>query len=321
MSLALVAAMFGPYSDCALAQTYPNKSISFISPYPPGSGTDIIARIIGDKLTKSLGQTVVVLNKAGAAGAIGGEAAAKAPPDGHTLIIVSTALSVNMSVNKVNYDLVKDFEPVILVGIMPQVVVVPSTLPVKSLKEFVELAKSKPGQFNFSSGGIGGSSHLSGEMLKTAAKIDIAHVPYKGTPEAMADLMESRVQIMFTPLASGIPYIETGSKPGKLRALAVTGDKRSPELPNVPSAAEAGFPTLDTSSWFAVLVPAGTPRAIVTKLNTEMNKILGMSDVKERLSQIGVENPGSTIEAVADFIKKDVAKWAKAIKDAGIKMK
>jgi tripartite-type tricarboxylate transporter receptor subunit TctC len=317
MSLALVAAVCiaGPYG--ASAQTYPTKPINFIVPFPAGTGNDVIARTVGDKLSKSLGKPVVIENKAGATGGIGGEAAAKAPPDGHTIIIASSTLSINMSVSKVNYDLVKDFAPVILLGTMPYTLLVPVSLPVKSVKELVELAKSKPGQLNFGSNGVGGAPHLLAEMLKMAGQIDIAHVAYKGTNEVVADLLAGRVQLLFAPLVTGRPLVQDG----KLRALGVCENKRSPVLPDVPTMAEAGFPALDIPNWYAILAPAGTPKAIVAKLNTEVATIMGMADVKQRLNNLGIESRSSTPEEAAAFIKKDVATWAKVIKDSGVQMK
>lgn len=317
MSLALVATAFVPDPDSALAQTYPTKPINFIVPFPAGTGNDVIARTIGDKLSKSLGKPVVVDNKAGATGAIGGEAAAKAPPDGYTIFIPSTTLSINMSVSKVPYDLVKDFTPVALVGVMPNCLLVPSSLPVKSIKELIELAKSKPGQLNFGSNGFGGAPHLLAEMLKIAGKIDIVHVAYKGTNEVVSDLLAGRVQILFAPLTTGIPLI----KDGRLRILGVASDKRSPALPDVPIMAEVGFPALATPNWYAVVAPAGTPKAIITKLNTEITKIMAMDDVKERLTNLGVEPRSSKPEEAAAYIKQDVAKWAKVIRDSGVQMK
>ena len=317
LSLALVAAASVPCAERARAQTYPTKPISFIVPFPAGTGNDVIARIIGDKLTKSLGKPVVIDNKAGAAGAIGGEAAAKAPPDGHSIIIASTTLSINMSVSKVNYDLVKDFSPVILLGTMPYSLLVPTSLPVKSIKELVELLQSKPGQFNLGSNGVGGAPHLLAEMLKMVSKVDIVHVPYKGTNEVVADLLAGRVHLLFAPLVTGKPFVQDG----RLRALGVCGNKRSPALPAVPTMAEAGYPALDIPNWYAILAPAATPKAIVSTLNAEVAKIMGMADVKERLTFQGVEPRSSTPEEAAAYIRQDVTTWAKVIKDSGVQMK
>ncbi|MEI7670687.1 MAG: tripartite tricarboxylate transporter substrate binding protein [Deltaproteobacteria bacterium] len=317
MSLALISTAFGLYPTSAPAQTYPTKPINFIVPFPAGTGNDVIARTIGDKLAKSLGKPVVVDNKAGATGAIAGEAAAKSLPDGYTIFIPSTTLSINMSVSKVNYDLVKDFTPVALVGVMPNSLLVPSSLPVKSIKELIELAKSKPGQLNFGSNGFGGAPHLLAEMLKIAGQIDIVHVAYKGTNEVVADLLAGRVQLLFAPLTTGIPLI----KDGRLRILGVCSDKRSPALPDVPTMGEVGYPALAIPNWYSVMAPAGTPKAIIANLNAEITKIMAMGDVKERLANLGVESRSSTPEEAAAYIKQDVAKWAKVIKDAGVQMK
>jgi tripartite-type tricarboxylate transporter receptor subunit TctC len=316
MSLVLVSTTFGPCQDSALAQTYPTKPINIIVPFPAGTGNDVVARTIGEKLSKSLGQPVVVDNKAGATGAIAAEFVVKAPPDGYTILIPSSSLSLNMSVSTVNYDLVKDFEHVSIVGTVPYVLVVPKSLPVKSVKELVELAKAKPGQLNYASGGIGSVQHLCTEMIKSASQINMVHVPYKGTSAAIADLLEGRVQSLITPLVTGAPYVKDGS----LRGLAIGGKNRSPLFPDLPTMAEAGFPTIDMITWFAIVAPARTPKAIVTKLNAEVTKIMEMDDVKERLSKLGVVSYSSTPEEATAFIKKDVATWAKAIKDSGVKM-
>ncbi len=318
MVLALLAAASAPCPEEALAQgAYPTKPISFIVPFPAGTGNDVIARTIGDKLSKSLGKPVVVENKAGATGAIAAEAAAKAPPDGYTIFIPSTTLSINMNVSKVNYDLVKDFAPVSLVGIMPNCLLVPVSVPAKSIKELIELAKSKPGQLNFGSNGVGGAPHLLAERLKIIGQIDIVHVPYKGTNEVVADLLAGRVQILFCPLTTAIPII----KAGKVRLLGVASDKRSPTLPDEPTMAEVGFPSLAVPNWYSIMTPAGTPKAIITKLNAEIVKIMAMSDVKERLTNVGVEPRSSTPEEAVAYIKQDVANWAKAIKDSGVQLK
>ncbi len=317
MSLALVAAAFGPYPDSAMAQTYPTKPINFIVPFPAGTGNDVIARTIGDKLSKSLGKPVVVENKAGATGAIAAEFTKQAPADGYTIFIPSTTLSINMSVSKVSYDLVKDFTPAALLGVMPNCLLVPSSLKVNSIKELIELAKSKPGQINFGSNGFGGAPHLLAEMLKMASGINIVHVAYKGTNEVVADLLAGRVQMMFAPLTTGLPLI----KDGRLRVLGVCSDKRSPSLPDVPTMGELGYPALEIPNWYAIMAPAATPKPVIAKLNAEITKIMAMPDVKERLSNVGVEPRSSTPEEAAAYIKQDVGKWAKVIKDAHVQMK
>ncbi len=317
MSLALVATASVHCPDGARAQTYPTKPINFIVPFPAGTGNDVIARTIGDKLSKSLGKPVVIDNKAGATGAIAAEATMKAPADGYTIFIPSTTLSINMSVSKVPYDLVKDFTPAALLGVMPNCLLVPASVPAKSIKELIELAKAKPGQINFGSNGFGGAPHLLAEMLKIAGQIDIVHVPYKGTNEVVADLLAGRVQMMFAPLTTGIPLI----KDGRLRILGVCSDKRSPALPDVPTMGELGYPALAIPNWYAIMAPTGTPKAIIAKLNMEITKIMEMGDVKERLTNVGVEPRSSTPEEAAAYIRQDVGKWAKVIKDSGVQMK
>lgn len=312
--LVLIAAVFSLAAGTALAQSYPNKRITFIAPFLGGS--DVIARIIGEKLTGSLGQPVVVENLLGAGGNIGAEAAAKAAPDGYTIFIASTSHAINVNVTKVSYDLIKDFAPVALVGRLPYVLVVSVAVPAKSIKELVALAKSRPGELNYASAGIGSTPHLLGEMLKMAGNIDIVHVPYKSTSLSLSDLLGGRVQIVFTPLVTALPHV----KAGKLAALGVAGIKRNSALPDVPTMAEAGYPTLDVHSFYAILAPAGTPKGIITRLNTEIVKIVGMPGVKELFANQGVEPSSSTPEELGEFLKADIARWGKVVKDSGVRI-
>lgn len=315
--LALITAVFVFSPLGAPAQNYPIKAINLIVPFPAGTGNDVIARTIGDKLSKSLGKPVVIENKAGATGAIAAEATKQAPADGYTVFIPSTSLSINMSVNKVTYDLTKDFVPAALVGVMPNCLVVPTSLKINSIKELIELAKSKPGQINFASNGFGGVAHLLAEMLKMATGINIVHVAYKGANEAFADLLSGRVQMMFSPLTTVIPLI----KDGRLTALGVCSDKRSPALPDEPTMGELGYPALDIPNWYAIMAPAATPQPVIARLNGEITKIMAMPDVKERLASVGVEPRSSTPEVAVAYIKQDVGKWAKLIKEANVQMK
>jgi tripartite-type tricarboxylate transporter receptor subunit TctC len=317
MSLALAVVVFVFFPFSAPAQTYPTKPITLIVPFPAGTGNDVIARTIGDKLSKSLGKPVVVENKAGATGAIAAEATKQAPADGYTIFIPSTSLSINMSVNKVSYDLVKDFSPAALVGIMPNALVVPASLKINSIKELIELAKSKPGQINFASNGFGGVAHLLAEMFKMASGINIVHVAYKGANEAFADLLTGRVQMMFSPLTTVFPLI----KDGNLKVLGICSDKRSPALADEPIMGELGYPTLEIPNWYAIMAPAATPQPVIAKLNAEITKIMAMPDVKELLANVGVEPRSSTPEVAAAYIKQDVGKWSKVIKDAHVQMK
>ena len=319
LTAALCALVFGFTGGGVFAQSYPSKPITFLCPFPPGAGNDVIARILAQKMSERLGQSVVVENRLGATGAIATEMTAKSPPDGYTIIIVSTSTAIYSSMAKVPYDLAKDFAYVALVGTLPYLLVVPTSLPAKSIGELVALAKSKPGQFNYASGGVGSIGHLMGEMLKKAGGVDIATIHYKGTPEALADVLAGRVQIWFTTMATALPQV----KSGKLRALGVSGTKRASVLPDVPTMAEAGFPTLDCVVWFAILTPAATPKKIVNQLNSELVKILAMPEVQERLSNAGVEpsTSGTPPDEIFAYIKKDIERWNKVIEDSGIHLK
>lgn len=318
LGLALSAVPFSVAVGAAFAQSYPARPITFLVPYPPGAGNDVIARILAQKMSERLGQSVVVENRVGATGGIATEMAAKSAPDGHTIIIASTSIAINSFVTKVSYDLVRDFAPVAIVGTLPYLLLVPPSVPARSISELVALTKAKPGEFNYASGGVGSVPHLLGEMLKKAGGVDIAPIHYKGTPEALSDVLGGRVQIWFTTMATALPQ----ARAGKLKALGVGGAKRAPVLPSVPTMAEAGFPALDVEVWFAVLAPVKTPRSIVGKLNSEMTKILAMPDVRERLQGAGVEpgHGGGQPEEIRAFIKNDTERWAKVIKESGIRL-
>lgn len=310
------AVAWGIAAGQALAQSYPSKPITFIVPYGPGTGNDVIARIISQKVTENWGHSMVVENRSGAAGAIGTEMAAKAPPDGHTILIPSTSQIINPLISKVRYDILKDFAPVVVPGTLPYLLAVPNASPALSIKDLVAQAKSRPGQFNYA-GSFGSVSHFMGEMLKTAGSIDIALITYKGTPDAIADVIENRVQIWFTTMATGTPL----AKAGKVRVLGVAGKKRAAVLPDVPTMAEAGFPTLDVSASFYVLAPAATPKPIVATLNREIVKALGAQDVKDKLATAGVELNSTTPEEAGALLKNEVAGWSKVVKESGIEMK
>lgn len=300
----------------ALAQKFPTKPISFIVPYGPGTGNDVIARLISQKIGNNLGQSMVVENRPGAAGAIGTELVAKAAPDGHTILIASTSQLINPYVTKVRYDILKDFTPIIVPGVLPYLLAVPAASPAKSMKELVAVAKSNPGKYNYA-GSFGSVSHFMGEMLKSAGGIDIALITYKSTSDAVADVLANRVQIWFTTMATGVPL----AKGGKVRVLGVAGDKRSPVLPDVPTMAEAGFPTLDVSASFYILAPAATPRAVIGTLNGEIGKALAAPDVKEKLAASGVEIKGGTPEEASARLKNEVAMWGRVVKESGVQMK
>jgi tripartite-type tricarboxylate transporter receptor subunit TctC len=305
----------GVAAEPATAQNFPNRPITFIVPYGPGSGNDLIARIIAQKVGDSMGYPMVVENRNGAAGAIGTELAARAAPDGHTILIDSTSQTINPYVTKVNYDLLKDFAPVIVPATLPYVLAVPATLPVKSIKELVALCKANPGKFSYA-GTFGSASHFMGEMLKSAGKIDISLVSYKSTSDAVADVIANRVGIWFTTSATGVPL----AKGGKVRIIGVSGKERLGVIPDAPTMAEAGFPTLDVGVNFYILTAAGAPKAAVEKLNQEIGKALSTQEVKDKLAAQGVDAKVTTQEEAGVILKNEIAYWGKIVKESGVKM-
>jgi len=302
----------------AMAQTYPTKAIRMVVPFPAGGTTDILARIAGQKLTEALKQQVIIDNRPGAGGNIGTELVAKSPPDGYTLLTdPGSTLTINPSLfAKLPYDPVKDFAPVTILAAVPNILVVHPSLPVKNVKELIALAKAKPGLLNYASTGAGQSTHLSMELFKTMAGIDLVHIPYKGSAPALTDLLGGQVTLMFDNMPSSLPHVQGG----KLRALAVSTLKRSPAMPQLPTVAESGLPGFEVSVWFAVLAPAGTPRDIVQRLNAVLVKALQSPDVKERLAGQGAEPVGNTPEAFAATMQRDLVKWAKVVKDSGARL-
>jgi tripartite-type tricarboxylate transporter receptor subunit TctC len=312
----LVATMaLGLLAGGAQAHTYPSKPIRLVVPFPPGGTTDILARTVGQKMTEVWGQPVVIDNRPGAGGNIGSDQVAKAAPDGYTLLMgtISTH-AINPSLyKKLPFDPVRDFAPVSRIGTLPNILIVHPSVPVTSVKELIELAKSKPGELNFASSGVGTSLHLSGELFNSMAGVKLVHVPYKGSSPALADLLGGQVKIMFDNLPSALPHV----KAGKLKPLAVTSAKRATVLPEVPTVMESGLPGFEVTSWFAVFVPAKPPTEIVAKLNGEIVKILNSGDVKEKLAQIGVDPAPTTPEALAAFAKAETEKWGKVVKATG----
>src|SRR5438477_5874573 len=303
---------------CASAQTYPSKPIRLVVPYPPGGTTDILARDVGQRLQDGLGQPVVIDNRPGAAGNIGTDMVAKAAPDGYTLLMgtVNThAINAGLY-SKLPYDHIKDFVPVILVARVSNVLEVNPNVPVHTVADLIKLAKEKPGQLNFASSGSGTSIHMSGELFKTMAGVDMTHVPYKGSAPALTDLMGGQVQLMFDNLPSSLQQI----KAGKLRAIAVTSAQRAPALPNVPTIAESGLPGFEASSWFGILGPAGTPPAVIARINSEVNQWLQTPEAKEKLVAQGAASAGGTPEQFAAHIRAETEKWAKVVKVSGAKV-
>ena len=313
-SMAVSMSVTAAFIANASAQSYPARPISIILPFPPGSGNDTVARIIGPKITEELRQPVIVDNRPGAGGVVAADAASRAAPDGHTLFLPSSSVAINMHSARAKYDLIRDFAAISVVGTLPFVLVVHASLPVGTIKELIALAKRRPKELNYASSGMGGTGHLLGELLRTSTGIEITHVPYKGSGAASTELISGQVHMLFTNLSSMAPHV----KSGRLKALGVSGSQRSSVLPSAPTMAEAGYPQLDIGTWFALVAPAATPGAIVARLNLSMVKILGMSDVREQLIRQGVQPSPTTVEEAASFLKKDVARWGKILKDAGI---
>jgi len=301
----------------ALAQdTWPSRPLRLILPFPPGGGTDILGRLIAERLSASLGQPVVVENRGGAGGNVGAEAAARSAPDGYTIVLVAPSLAISPTLySKLNYDPVKDFAPVSLVATVPNVVITQPSIPAGTLQEFAALARSKPGGLNFGSGGSGTSNHLAGELFNIVAGVKLVHVPYKGVNLAMQDVLAGNIHFVVIGIPAAAPHI----KAGKLKALAVLAPRRSAALPDVPTAAESGMPEFDVTTWYGVLAPAGTPRPIVTRLNQEIARIMHSEELKVPLAASGTDPLTDTPEEFAAYIKQEIAKWGDVVRKANLK--
>ena len=308
-------ALLGPWGVpvvIAAATEYPARPIRFIV----GAAPDVLPRLVGQRLTEAWGQQVVVDQRSGAGGIIAADTAAKAAPDGYTLLLTTGAYAVNaVYYTKLSHDLVRDFAPVSLLATIQFLLVVHPSVPVKSVEELVQLARAKPGQLNCASGGNGTTAHFGCEMLKSRARIDVVHVPYKGVVPAITEVLGGQVQIMFTPMQAGLPHVRAG----KLRALGVGGAKRASVVPDLPTVAEAGVPGFAFDSWNGVHVPARTPKAVIAKLNTELLKSIQPPEVQKRMLDLGLEPAGGTPEAFAAFVRADIARWARVVKDAGVR--
>ena len=312
---ALVLAGLALAAGQAHAQSFPTKPIRFVVPFAPGGSTDTLARTLGSKVSESLGQQVVIDNRTGANGNIGMEIVAKAPPDGHTIVlgyIANVAIGPSLY-DKLPFDPVRDFDAITLLATSPNVLVAHPSVPAASLKELIALAKAKPGGLNYASASVASVGHLTGELLNNLAGVKMVHVAYKGSGQAVTDLLGGHIQLMFSGFSSTLPHI----KSGKLRAIAQTGAKRSSALPDVPTIAESGFPGFEATAWYGVMAPAKTPRPIVNRLNAEFVKALKLSDVRDRLSGLGFEIAGDSPEHFSRYIKSEITKWAKVVKASG----
>lgn len=307
--------LFALFCGAAFAQAYPAKPLRLILPFPPGGPSDILGRALAQKLSEQLGQNVVPDNRPGAGGNLGAELTAKSPHDGYTLLLTSPSIAISPSLySKLNYDPARDFAPVARVASIQNVMLVHPSVPAKTLKEFIQLARSNPGKLNFGSGGAGTTNHLASELLKSLAHINMVHVPYKGSGQAMLGLIGGQVDMVVIAVPPAVPQIQAG----KVRPLAVLSEQRVATLPNVPTAKEAGVDNFEVAVWYGILMPGGTPREIVARLNQEITKALAAPDLRERLSTAGIDPWPSTAEQFAGFIKSETARYAKVIKAAGV---
>ncbi len=312
LALALAASMCAAPAG---AQQWPSKAVRLVVPFPPGGSTDVLGRLLAARLADALGQQVIVDNRGGAGGVIGTDLVVKSPPDGYTLLFSASApIAINVTLMKsVPYDPRKDLAPVSRVGTVPLVLVVHPSVPVRSVKELIALLRARPKDFTYASAGTGTPQHLSGELFKTIAKVSMTHVPYKGSGPAMTDVIAGQVPITFEVFITALNYV----KAGRLRALAQTGGNRSPYLPDVPTIAETGVPAYDSSGWYGLLAPAGAPPPVVTRLHTEVTRIMATADMKQRMAELGADPVSETPDQFASFIRSDIVKWAKVIAASG----
>ena len=314
---AVVATLGALAAPAALAQAYPAKPVKMMVPFPPAGATDAVARFVAQKLAERWGQSVVVENRPGAGGTIGTDLVAKSAPDGYTLLMATTSThSIGPSLSKLPYDPIKDFAPIIHVANVPNVLVVSPTLAVKNVKELIALAKSKPGELNYGSSGNGTIVHLNAELFKLIAGVDLQHIPYKGTALAIPDLANGQLAMLFDSLASVMPHIRSN----RARPIAINAGARSTLLPDVPTFAEAGMPEYNTSTWFGLFAPAGTPRDIVAKVQSDMIAALQAADLRERFASVGAEPVGGSSEQFTARILSDTQRWAQVIKAAKVKI-
>jgi tripartite-type tricarboxylate transporter receptor subunit TctC len=310
LALALVSA-------CGWADDYPSRPIRLVIPFTAGGGTDIAGRVVAARLADRLNTTIVIDNRTGAGGIVGTEIVSKAAPDGYTLVLVSSSHAINPSLRKrMPYDAIRDFTPVTLFVYSPGMLVVNPVIPATSVKDFIAYVRSKPGQLSYGSAGTGTPVHLAMELLKSLAHIDIVHVPYKGAADGMNDLIAGRVVAMIPSAASVLPHV----KSGKLHGLAVTSRARTAAAPDIPTMIEAGVPNYDAASWYALLAPAGTPRAIVQHLATETATVLKQPEVRDRLVSLGMDPVGNTPQELAGYLREEIAKWRRVVQASGAKI-
>jgi tripartite-type tricarboxylate transporter receptor subunit TctC len=313
--IALVALL--PAGGWAADEAYPSRPLRLIVPFAPGGGNDIIARVVGQKLSESWAQQVVIDNRPGAGGNVAGEIAARAVPDGYTLFQYNIANAIAVSLyRRLGYDPARDFAPVTLIGSAPFIVVAHTGLPARSLAEFIALAKAQPGKLAYASGGNGSSTHLAAELFRTATGIHMVHVPYKGGGPALVDVIAGQVAIYFASVPAALPHV----KAGRVRALALTGVRRSKALPDLPTAQEAGVAGYESSAWYGLVVPAKTPAAIVARLNTEIVRLLGLPDVRDRLESQGTDLVANSPQEFGRHIKSEITKWATVVKASGARV-
>ncbi len=313
--IGLFAALSIAGNSPAAAQSYPTKPIRFVVPFAPGGGTDIVARVLAQRLNEALGQPVVVDNRGGAGSTVGTDIVCKAPADGYTLLLGNISLAFNAWLYKsLPYNALKDLAAVSMAAVQPNIVVIHPSVPAKSIKEFADYARANPGKLSFASAGSGSGTHLAGEMLKDRLKIDMLHVPYKGTGPAITDLIGGQVQVMISTFASALPHV----KSGRLRALGVTSAKRSAATPEVPTLMESGVPDYDFSTWYALFVPAGAPRPVIDKLNQVTRQALAADDMKQKFDAQGLEAWSNTPAELGAYLRAETEKWGKVVRAAGI---
>ena len=297
-------------------QAYPVKPVRLIAPFPPGGSSDLIARIVAQRLSEGFPNQVIIENRPGAGSNLGSQLAARAAPDGYTLLITSVTAAINVSLfRNPGYDLVKDFTPLSKLAVGPTALVVHPSVPAHNVPQFIKLAQSRPGQLNYGSGGNGTPSHICGEMFRLMAKVNIAHVPYKGTGQSVTDLMAGQIHFVFASMPVVFPHMKTG----RLRTLAVTGAKRTPLAPDLPTVAESGLPGYAFDSWWGLVTNTGVPQAIINTLSTETRRVLQLPDVKERFADLGIDVAQSTPAELASFTRSEIDRFAKIIRDTGIR--